>query len=195
MLWDPIRFLESCPSSDGSAAIVVTNEQGAKRSPRPPAWVHGMAWRTESGFFAGRDEVNPKAGQECAAEAYRQAGIADPFREVDVAELYIPYSWYEPMWLENLLFCELHEGWKLVERDVTAFGGALPVNPSGGVLSGNPTGATGMVRFAEAALQVRGQAGEHQVARSGDRAHLAVGHAMGGASQFQAVWVVGSEKP
>ncbi|MQA61278.1 MAG: thiolase domain-containing protein [Actinophytocola sp.] len=191
MLWDPIRFLESCPSSDGSCAIVITGEDDAARAERPPAWIHGMAWRTETGHFAGRDEVNPQAGRECAADAYRQARIVDPAAEIDVAELYIPYSWYEPIWLENIGLADVGSGWKLVEDGRTAFGGDLPVNPSGGVLSGNPTGATGLLRFAEAALQVRGMAGEHQV----DGARRAIGHAMGGASQFHALWVVGSAKP
>jgi acetyl-CoA C-acetyltransferase len=188
MLWDPIRYLESCPSSDGSCAVVIAGERDAGPA---PAWIHGMAWRTETGHFAGRDEVNPLAGQLCAAEAYRQAGITDPARQIDTAELYIPYSWYEPMWLENIGLAEANLGWQLVDDGRTAFDGELPVNPSGGVLSGNPTGATGLLRFAEAALQVRGTAGEHQV----DGARLAVGHAMGGASQFHAMWVVGAEAP
>ncbi|MCP2288949.1 thiolase domain-containing protein [Nocardia amikacinitolerans] len=191
MLWDPIRYLESCPSSDGAAAIVLAAASQAGNTARPPAWIHGMSFRTETGHFAGRDEVNPRAGAECAADAYRQAGIVDPAREVDVAELYIPYSWYEPMWLENIGLAPLHQGWKLVDDGTTRFGGSLPVNPSGGVLSGNPTGATGLVRFLEAALQVRGMAGEHQV----PGARRAIGHAMGGASQFHALWVVGDERP
>ncbi|MFF0487581.1 thiolase domain-containing protein [Nocardia sp. NPDC004068] len=191
MLWDPIRYLESCPSSDGAAAIVLAGAAEADTATRPPAWIHGMSWRTETGHFAGRDEVNPRAGAECAADAYRQAGIADPAAEIDVAELYIPYSWYEPMWLENIGLAPLHEGWKLVDDGTTRFDGELPINPSGGVLSGNPTGATGLVRFLEAAQQVRGLAGEHQV----DGARRAVGHAMGGASQFHALWVVGAERP
>ncbi|WP_083874146.1 thiolase domain-containing protein [Nocardia paucivorans] len=191
MLWDPIRYLESCPSSDGSCAVVIAGAADAEHAPRPPAWIHGMAWRTETGHFAGRDEVNPEAGRQCAAEAYRQAGITDPAREIDTAELYIPYSWYEPMWLENIGLAEPNEGWRLVDAGRTAFDGDLPVNPSGGVLSGNPTGATGLLRFAEAALQVRGTAGAHQV----DGARRAIGHAMGGASQFHALWVVGSEPP
>jgi acetyl-CoA C-acetyltransferase len=183
---DSVRYLESCPSSDGSCAIVLSADPGDN-----PAWIHGMAFRTESGHFAGRDEVNPRAGRECAADAYAQAGVTDPAREIDVAELYIPYSWYEPIWLENTGLADVNQGWKLVADGRTAFGGDLPVNPSGGVLSGNPTGATGLLRFAEAALQVRGMAGEHQV----PGARLALGHAMGGASQFHAVWVVGSERP
>lgn len=191
MLWDPIRYLESCPSSDGSCAVVIAGEADAGRTQRPPAWIHGMAWRTETGHFAGRDEVNPEAGRQCAAEAYRQAGITDPAHQIDTAELYIPYSWYEPMWLENIGLAEPDEGWRLVDAGRTAFDGDLPVNPSGGVLSGNPTGATGLLRFAEAALQVRGTAGAHQV----DGARRAIGHAMGGASQFHALWVVGSEPP
>ncbi|MFC8530762.1 thiolase domain-containing protein [Nocardia sp. NPDC057227] len=191
MLWDPIRYLESCPSSDGSCAIVVTGADDTGGGTHPPAWIHGMSWRTETGHFAGRDEVNPEAGRQCAADAYRQAGITDPAREIDTAELYIPYSWYEPMWLENIGLAEEGRAWELVDDGSTAFGGRLPVNPSGGVLSGNPTGATGLLRFAEAALQVRGTAGAHQV----DGARLAVGHAMGGASQFHALWVVGSDRP
>jgi acetyl-CoA C-acetyltransferase len=74
---------------------------------------------------------------------------------------------------------------------VTSFEGELPVNPSGGVLSSNPIGASGMLRFAEAAMQVRGQAGEHQV----DGARVALGHAYGGGSQFFSMWIVSSERP
>jgi acetyl-CoA C-acetyltransferase len=95
------------------------------------------------------------------------------------------------MWLENLGFASEGEGWKLVEKGDTNFGGRIPTNVSGGVLSTNPIGASGMLRMLEAALQVRGMAGEHQV----DGARTAVGHAYGGASQFFAMWVVRSEKP
>jgi acetyl-CoA C-acetyltransferase len=95
------------------------------------------------------------------------------------------------MWLENLGFTAEGQGWKLTESGGTALDGVLPVNCSGGVLSSNPIGASGMLRFAEAALQVRGKAGEHQV----DGARRALGHAYGGGSQFFAMWVVGAEPP
>lgn len=65
------------------------------------------------------------------------------------------------------------------------------MNPSGGVLSTNPIGASGMIRFAEAALQVRGQAGEHQV----PGARKSLGHAYGGGAQFFSMWLVGAEPP
>ena len=65
--------------------------------------------------------------------------------------------------MENLGFAPEGEGWKMTYEGATALDGDMPVNASGGVLSSNPIGASGMIRFAEAALQVRGLAGEHQV--------------------------------
>ncbi|MFF4160364.1 thiolase domain-containing protein [Streptomyces sp. NPDC001678] len=191
MLWDPVRYSETCPSSDGACAMVLTGRAGAARAPHPPAWVHGGAMRSEPTLFAGKDFVSPRAGRDCAADVYRRAGITDPRREIDVAELYVPFSWYEPMWLENLGFAAEGEGWKLVESGATELDGDLPVNPSGGVLSTNPIGASGMLRFAEAALQVRGGAGEHQV----PGARRALGHAYGGGAQFFAMWLVAAGPP
>ena len=191
MLWDPIRYAETCPSSDGACAMVLGSEAVAGRATGPVAWVHGTAMRSEPTMSADRDPVLPRGGVDCAADVYAQAGITNPRRDVDCVEMYVPFSWFEPMWLENLGFAEAGEGWKLVEEGVTQLDGDLPVNMSGGVLSSNPIGASGMLRFAEAANQVRGRAGEHQV----DGARTAVGHAYGGGSQFFAMWVVGSEKP
>jgi acetyl-CoA C-acetyltransferase len=191
MLWDPIRYLETCPSSDGACALVLASESAAGASPGRPAWVHGTAMRSEPTMFAGRDTVNPQAGRDCAKAVFAEAGITSPRDQIDVAEIYVPFSWFEPMWLENLGFAAEGDGWKLVDEGVTQLDGDLPVNPSGGVLSTNPIGASGMLRFAEAALQVRGQAGEHQV----DGARTALGHAYGGGSQFYAMWVVGADKP
>ncbi|MEU0566670.1 thiolase domain-containing protein [Nonomuraea sp. NPDC005983] len=188
MLWEPIRYLETCPSSDGACAIILSSEEKVTGT---PAWVHGAAMRSEPIFRAGRDTVSPQAGKDCAADVYRQAGIADPRRQIDVAEVYVPFSWYEPMWLENLGFAAEGEGWKLTESGATALDGDTPWNASGGVLSSNPIGASGLIRFAEAALQVRGMAGEHQV----DGARLALGHAYGGGAQFFAMWIVGRERP
>jgi acetyl-CoA C-acetyltransferase len=191
MVWDPVRRLESCPASDGACAMVLTDEAGGDAASKPVAWLHGTAMRSELGQFPGRDPISPKAGQDCAADVYQQAGITNPLEDVDMVECYVPFSWYEPMWMENLGFAALGDGWKLTEEGETEIGGKLPVNASGGVLSSNPIGASGMLRFAEAALQVRGQAGEHQV----DGVRTAVGHAYGGAAQYFAMWVLRNEKP
>jgi len=195
MLWEPIRYSETCPSSDGAIAMVLASESAAEASAAssgvPPAWVLGTSMRSEPAMAAGRNQVSPQAGKDCAADVFRQAGITNPRAEIDVVEMYVPFSWYEPMWLENLGFAEEGEGWKLTEAGVTHMDGDLPVNCSGGVLSTNPIGASGMLRFGEAAMQVRGQAGAHQI----DGAKKALGHAYGGAAQFFSMWVVGADKP
>ncbi|UVT27012.1 thiolase domain-containing protein [Rhodococcus pyridinivorans] len=194
MLWDPIRYDETCPSSDGACAVVLGDEDTAKaaeQAGRRTAWIHATAMRTEPTTYAGRDQVNPEAGRVAAAALWKQAGITDPLGEIDCAEIYVPFSWFEPMWLENLGFASEGSGWKLTEAGETAIGGRLPVNMSGGVLCSNPIGASGMIRFAEAAIQVMGTAGDHQV----DGARKALGHAYGGGSQYFSMWVVGSDRP
>ncbi len=192
MLWDPIRFLESCPSSDGACAMVIADESLANDSPNKPAWIRGVAMRSEPTMYAGREEVNPQAGRDCAADVYKQASISNPRKDLDCAEVYVPFSWYEPMWLENLGFAEEGKGWQVTLEGATSLdeNGDIPWNCSGGVLSSNAIGASGMIRFAEAARQVRGTAEAHQVAG----AKTALGHAYGGGAQFFAMWVVSAEK-
>ena len=189
MLWDPVRYDETCPSSDGACAVVLGDRaaaEAAQAAGRPVAWIRATAMRTEPTMFSGKDHVNPRAGAEAAAALWGEAGITSPIDEIDVAEIYVPFSWFEPMWLENLGFAGPGEGWRLTEAGETQLGGRLPVNPSGGVLCSNPIGASGLLRFAEAALQVMGKAGDHQVAG----ARTALGHAYGGGSQYFSMWVV-----
>ncbi|GAB93260.1 thiolase domain-containing protein [Gordonia rhizosphera] len=194
MLWDPIRYDETCPSSDGACAVVIGDERAADDAVAagdPVAWIHATAMRTEPLAFAHRNVVSPQAGRDAAVALWKAGGISNPLDEIDVAEIYVPFSWFEPMWLENLGFVGEGDGWKLTEAGETEIGGRLPVNPSGGVLSSNPIGASGMIRFAEAAIQVMGKAGDHQV----DGARKALGHAYGGGSQYFSMWLVGAGKP
>ena len=190
MLWEPIRLLHASPSSDGACAVVLCDESAAAACPNP-AWVLGASTRSEPPVAPAHDDVDPRCGRDCATAVYRQAGITEPARELDVAELFIPFSWVAPCVLENLYLADTNRGWRTIDDGVTAMSGALPVNPSGGLLGANPIGAAGLVRFAEAAMQVRGRAGEHQV----DGVEMAVGHAQGGFSNFVAMWVVGRDPP
>lgn len=83
MLWDPIRFDETCPSSDGACAMVIGDEASAKAveaQGKKVAWVHGTAMRTEPLAYAGRDQVNPQAGRHAAKALWKQAGITNPWR-------------------------------------------------------------------------------------------------------------------
>ncbi|HET9896614.1 MAG TPA: thiolase domain-containing protein [Streptosporangiaceae bacterium] len=186
MLWDPVRYDETCPSSDGACAVVLGDQAAAEAFDQPVAWIRATSMRTEPTMFSGKDHVNPRAGADAAQALWESAGISNPVEQIDAAEIYVPFSWFEPMWLENLGFAEPGQGWRLTESGATEIGGALPVNPSGGVLSSNPIGASGLLRFAEAAMQVTGKAGGHQV----PGARTALGHAYGGGSQYFSMWVV-----
>ena len=143
-------------------------------------------WRTPGAIRSTR---RPAATPPRRCGATRAS--PSPIDEIDVAEVYVPFSWFEPMWLENLGFAAEGEGWKLTEAGETAIGGKIPFNASGGVLSSNPIGASGMIRFAESAIQVMGKAGDHQV----EGARKALGHAYGGGSQYFSMWVVSADKP
>ena len=91
------------------------------------------------------------------------AGITDPTKEIDVFELYEAFSYQELMWMEALGLCGRGKSGQVVESGITAMEGRMPINPSGGVLSAHPVMVAGLVRIIEAVLQVRGEAGEHQV--------------------------------
>jgi len=171
--------------------MVMSKQSLAEKAPRKPAWVHATEMRSEPTMFSGRDAVIPRATLDNAKNLYKKAGIENPRKEIDCAEIYVPFSWFEPMWMEGMLIAEKNEGWKMTYEGATAMDGDFPVNMSGGVLSSNPIGASGLLRFAEAAMQVRGQAGEHQI----DGARKALGHAYGGGSQYFSTWIVGSDKP
>ncbi len=117
------------------------------------------------------------------------AGITNPKKEIDVAELTEPYAFQELLWYEGLGFCEPGEGGKLMDSGATQMNGDIPVNPSGGVLAMNPYVSRGLYRLAEVALQIKGQAGERQLDKE-VKTGLAHG-THGFAGQFHAVAILG----
>jgi|YNPNPStandDraft_1061719.scaffolds.fasta_scaffold04980_8 acetyl-CoA C-acetyltransferase len=165
MLVYPLRFLDMCPVSNGACALIVASEAVARRISDKPVWV--ADWVTvhdlEGSLMGAMPDV--RTHEIAAAELYKRNQITDVRRDIDVAEIYEPSSWGELEWYELYHFCERGEAWKLAEKGTTDMEGEFPVNPSGGVVSTNPIGATAMIRIAEAALQVRGDAGTHQVTR------------------------------
>ncbi len=176
MLAHPVRMLDMCPQSDGACAIVVAVEERARQLCARPAWVRAAVTRHEQPYLGDveRRLLTMRTLREAARAAYDAAEIREPLRELDVAEIYEPVSYAELAWYEALGFCEEGGAGRLIEDGVTAMDGELPVNPSGGVLSSNPVGASGVIRVAEAALQLHGRGGERQV--EGASTALATGY-------------------
>lgn len=189
MLVSPIRLLDAKPISDGACAMIMASEEKAKKLTKKPVWILGASNGYETHYLGDRDLADCEALTNAAKKAYSMAGIKNPLRGIDVAEISTEYSYQEPLWLEGLGFCDRGGGGRLVESNTIKMGGKLPVNPSGGVLPGNPNSVAGMARVAEAVLQLRGEAGDRQV--QGVKVALAHGYT-GICGQHQAVMVLGN---
>ena len=166
MLADPVHLLDMCPQSDGACALVYAAEDQAEKLCPHPAWVRAAVTRHDQPYIGDLDRrlVTMRTLRDAARQAYRQVEITDPLKQFDVAEIYEPVSYAELAWYEALGLCREGQAARLIDEGVTEMNGELPVNPSGGVLSTNPVGASGVIRVAEAAMQVMGRAGAHQIA-------------------------------
>lgn len=164
MLSYPIKLLDMCPRSDGACAVIFASEKKARKIADRPAWVLTTVTRHDFTHFGDLVMWEKMPTLESASkEAYKTLGIKNPLREIDVMELYTPCSWAGLSWMESLGVCGLGESIKLNREGVYDMDGQLPINPSGGVICTNPIGATGLIRIAEAALQVMGKADKRQV--------------------------------
>lgn len=190
MLTEPIKLLDICPRSDGAAAVIFSSEDKATRICRCPAWIQAVSVRHDTTWFGDIDYTRLVSLESAAREAFKIAGIREPLKEFDVCELYLPYSFAGLKWMESIGFCGPGEAPRLVWDGQTDMGGSLPVNPSGGVLSTNCIGATGLLRVGEAALQIMGRADKRQV----EGARLAMVTGFGGCF-WSDVLVLGAEKP
>jgi len=159
----PLKKLDTPPISDGACAVILAEEHRARELCENPVWIKGAGSAVDSYHLGYRDLTELKACALAAQKAYEMAGIKNPKKEIDVAEVSENFSFQEMMLYEALGFCDRGRGPDLIRKGTTEMNGALPVNPSGGALCANPTPATGLIRLAEAALQLSGQAGERQV--------------------------------
>jgi acetyl-CoA C-acetyltransferase len=185
----PIRFYDVCPTSDGACAVIFVSEKIAKKLHNKPAWVKGVGFRGDEYMVGDSDRVVSECAIGAAKEAYKMAGIIDPVNELDVAEIYNPFTFIEMLHMENFGFCAPGTAADEVLKGTFTREGKLPCDPSGGVLCTNPIGATALIRVAEIALQVTGRAGEHQI----DGSKCGLAHGLGGVNQFNGVMILSSE--
>jgi len=190
MLTDPIKLLDICPRSDGAAAVIFSREGVAEKLCPKPAWIHAVSVRHDTAWFGDIDYRRLTSLEGASQEVFGMAGIKEPKKELDVCELYLPYSFAGLKWMESIGLCKPGEAPQFVNDGHTDMGGTLPVNPSGGVLSTNCIGATALLRVGETALQIFGRADERQV--EGARLGMATG--FGGCFWSDAL-IIGADKP
>lgn len=173
----PLTDTMVSPPAFGLVAMVLANAGDiAKHKIDDVAWIRGMGWATEPGFIGDRDLSQLPSLAAACAQAYEAAGIKGAATAFDLAEVADGTPYHELLAYEGLGLCKRETWGKHVTSGSFARGGKLPVNLSGGALSFNPVFCAGLVRIAEAANQMRGRAGLHQLAS----ARRAVAHAASG---------------
>ncbi|HBP6729775.1 TPA: thiolase family protein [Pseudomonas aeruginosa] len=177
LIADPLGLLDCSPISDGAAAAVVCSTKGLARlgisSARPEVRAIGLVSGTlRTGHYdLNEEDISRRAG----LQAYEAAGISP--EDIDLVEMHDCFTIAEIVRLEGLGLIPKGEGAMWTANGKTSIGGALPVNPSGGLLSrGHPVGATGMAQVCELYWQLTGQAGQRQV----ENARLGLAYCKGG---------------
>ncbi len=160
----PLSRLEISDHADGAIAMVLADAKSALRLSRRPIWIRGIGWANDSPSLESRQWARAAYAERAAARAYRMAGMADPRREIQFAEVDDTFAFKELQHLEALGLCDSGAAGALTASGETAPGGRLPVNVSGGSLGvGDLLEAGGLARALEVVLQLRGEAGSRQL--------------------------------
>jgi len=173
MIVDPLTRFQCCPMADGAAAVVI-GASGPGRTNGRSVNLRAAVYCT-GGYENPQDLVRWETDYRACRMAYERAGIGPS--DLDVIECHDAFSIAEIMHYEALGLCGEGEGGRLIDENVTALGGRIPVNVSGGLLSrGHPLAATGVAQVEEIVRQLRGEAGPRQV----EGARIGLAHCMGG---------------
>lgn len=184
-LVEPVHRLDISPASDGAVAIVLANDDEAKKITDTPVWIDGVGMCLDSQYWTNRDLAFPYYVYLAAQQAYKMANISDPLKDIDVFEPYDPFDYKELHHLDALLGKKGFSP-KLLDEGELERDGKYPSCPSGGLQGvGNPIAAAGLMKVAELYWQISNQAGKRQVRN----ANVGVAQAWGDLMQVGAVVV------
>lgn len=189
MVVDPFGLYDCTPQSDGAAAVILAAEDVVDRYTDRPVWIRGFGLGMDRVMHQHKEDMTSfPATVRAAKAAMSMAGMSPG--DIDVAELHDCFTGVELISYEDLGFADRYEAYKLIESGDTYVGGALPVNPSGGLKAkGHPPGATGVAQCYELFSQLRGEA-TNQV----DGARVGLAHNVGGPTAVAAVTIVSIDK-
>jgi len=160
----PLGRLDMSPPADGAIVLVLAAKERAEQLSDVPIWIRGVGWCNDSFSLENRDWSRAIYAAHAGDMAYGMAGIRSPWQELDFAEIDDTFSYKELQHMEALRLCQPGEAGILTGDGATEIGGDLPVNPSGGSLGvGHLLDASGLARVLEVVLQLRGEAGQHQL--------------------------------
>ena len=167
MLASPLGLRDSALQSDGCACAIITRADMAKKYRDDYILVKGIGMvvgARQGALQAGYDMVHLEETIRAAQQAYTQAGIKDPSKEIDLAEVTDSFTITELVSLEDLGLCPRGQAAKYIQEGKFNLNGDLPVNTDGGLLSfGHPIAASGIRMMYEVYKQLQGKAGKRQV--------------------------------
>lgn len=176
----PLGVMDCSGVADGAAAAIIVRAEDAKKFKKDPVYVKALSVVCGPGHGAMHQDFDFTSIREtyyAGLDAYRQAGITDPRKEISMAEVHDCFTPTELVIYEDLGFSERGKAWQDVLNGVFDLDGELPVNPDGGLKSfGHPIGASGLRMLYEMYLQLRGLAGPRQI----DNPRLGLTHNLGG---------------
>jgi acetyl-CoA acetyltransferase len=186
---DPLHKLDCCVISDGGCAIILTTEDRARDLAHRPVFVRGAAGGSTHHSITAMADKTTTAAAVSGPKAFKEAGIMPA--DVDMFAMYDSFTYTVLVMLEDLGFAPKGEGGAFVTDNGgnLRLGGALPTNTDGGGLSATHPGMRGLFLLCEATRQLRGEAGDSQVAD----AEIAVAHGSGGWLSTQGTVVLGTE--
>ena len=185
MIVDPLHLLDCCLVTDGAGAVVVTSSARARSLRKPPVEVLGHGTAHSHATISNMGHLTRPSSIDSGARAFEMAQVTPA--DIDVAQIYDSFTITPILSLETLGFCGPGEGGPFVVERGTGPGGTFPMNTSGGGLSYCHPGMFGIFLLIEAVRQLRGEAGERQVAD----VELALAHGTGGALSSSATVILG----
>jgi len=133
-LYEPLRKLQCYPFSDGACAMVLASGDRAKELTDKPVWIKGMGNSVETYYIGERDLGSSRSAKMAAERAYKMAGISDPAKQLDVAEVAAKFAHQEPILAEALGLFEEGSAARVATDGLADIGGSMPICPSGGGL-------------------------------------------------------------
>ncbi|MGB8218387.1 MAG: thiolase domain-containing protein [Candidatus Methanoperedens sp.] len=190
MVADPLRVFDCSPITDGGSAVVLAPADIAHKFTDTPIYVKASAQASGTISLHDRPDITTLDATVAAANwAYKMAKITP--KDIDFAEVHDCFTIAEICAIEDLGFVKKGEGGGATESGMTALGGKIPINPSGGLKAcGHPVGATGVKQAVEITLQLRGEAGKRQI----DGAEIGLTHNVGGSGGTAVVHIFGRDR-
>ena len=195
MVADPLTVMDSCPTTDGAACVIMVRAEDIDKSKHNPIYIKGIGLSISTGwdipfFDPNHDFISFEATRTAARMAYKQSSITNPIEELDLIEVHDCFSIVELLTYEDLGLCKQGEAKELIRGKETQLGGKIPVNVSGGLLScGHPVGATGVRMVTEVVNHLRNKAGARQV----KGAKRGLTHNIGGPGAIASVIILSNE--